>query len=133
METDREKNWYGVRIVYLFGQKRRTNVFEERICVFSGADANEAMEKAQRESAEYAYLGPFVPHDVVDSYLQDGGEWIDGYEVWSELYEFNGSLGEFVAERYDRFAYKLDWDDMPRALQLVPLLETNLTLVSMLA
>ena len=47
--------WFGVRSLCLFGRKQNgINIYEERILLFSGADANEALLKAGDEVDQYA-------------------------------------------------------------------------------
>ena len=101
--------WFAVRSVYLFGRKSDgTNIFEERIVCFEGASYDEAFEKAERESDAYvasASFKDFEVFEVQDAYEQDGDPLIDGYEVYSKLYESRESLAEFYANRYDRYEY----------------------------
>lgn len=100
--------WYGIRIVYHFGVKSDgTNVFEERVVVFEGASLKEAHDKAHVEAQEYSN-GEFVIHPDQTGYRQDGDPLIDSYEVWSELYEADMSLGEFYEARYKQFNYRPD-------------------------
>ena len=109
MPAAQNLNWLGIRTVYHFGTKLDgTNVFEERVCVFSGKTDAEAFKKAQKEADDYAQFGRFVSHPVLEAYLLDGDSFIDGYEVWSELFEFKGGLDAFVKERYERFRYDPD-------------------------
>lgn len=83
-------------------------MFEERICIFSGKTDSDAFKKARKEAREYARILHFMHHPVQEAYLQDGDPLIDGYEVWSQLFEFRGDLDAFVRERYERFTYHVD-------------------------
>ena len=42
------------------------------------------------------------------AYEQDGDALIDGYEVWSELFESAESLEEFHQSRYGKYEYHPD-------------------------
>ena len=98
--------WYAVRTVYHFGTKSDgTNIFEERMVAFQAASFDEAHEKADAEAAEYEQAHGFTAHAGQLSYEQDGDDLIDGYEIWSQLFEARLSLNEFYAERYERFEY----------------------------
>ena len=102
-------SWYGIRTVYHFGKKKDgKNLFEERICVFSGASEAEVFEKSQREAQQYSEFHKMAWHPVQEAYLQDGDVLIDGYEVWSEVFEFDGGLDSFVTSRYQRYVYHPD-------------------------
>lgn len=106
--------WFGIRTVYLFGKKKDgTNVFEERVVAFSGSSEAEAFRKAERESDRYAAsngigIGKMKCHPDMVAYFQDGENLIDGYEVWSELFESSEDLESFYTSRYVRYAYEPD-------------------------
>lgn len=109
MNEENHIDWYGIRTVYHFGKKKYgTNLFEERICVFSGKDSDEAFEKAQQEADEYVKGQKMTWYPLQESYLQDGDPLIDGYEVYSEVFEFDGDLETFYKERYARYDYTPD-------------------------
>ncbi|MDH1262925.1 hypothetical protein [Pseudomonas sp. GD03944] len=98
--------WYAVRNVYLFGKKNDgKNIFEERIVCFEAPNFETAHLKGAQESAEYAECCGFVSHSEQFCFLQDGEDLIDGYEVWSELYESNKNLATFYADRYSSYEY----------------------------
>ena len=102
-------DWFAVRSVYLFGVKRNgRNIFEERIVCFRAASADEAHGKAAEESRQYAEDNGLEAHPERESYEQDGDDLIDGYELWSELFEADQSLGEFYASRYTKYDYVPD-------------------------
>lgn len=102
-------DWFGIRTIYHSGRKvDGTNLFEERICVFSGKDWDEAFEKAAREADAYASDLKLSWHTLQEAYQQDGESLIDGYEVFSQMFEFKGDLDQFFQERYGRFEYKPD-------------------------
>lgn len=101
--------WYGIRTIYRFGKKGDgTNLFEERICVFSGRSKDEAFGKSTREAEEYAKALSLEWHPVQLAYEQDGDPLLDGYEVWSEVFEHDGDLASFVKSRYDAYEYHPD-------------------------
>jgi hypothetical protein len=98
--------WYAVRSIFLFGTKSdSTNIFEERIVVFEAKDEEEAFLKAEKESDEYAKNMDFKVHSHMELYIQDGDPLIDGYEVWSQMFESNEGLDEFFKQRYEKFKY----------------------------
>lgn len=105
--TDAKLLWFGVRAIYLFGKKKGgTNIFEERIVVFSAHTANEALRKAEQEADRYARQNQMQRHPYLEAYEQDGDPLIDGYEVWSQLFESTENLESFVASRYERYHYR---------------------------
>ena len=105
-------NWYAVRTIYLFGVKADgTNVFEERIVGFSAGSSADALSKAALESATYAARNGFIAHGEQVSYQQDGAPLVDGYELWSELFEARGTLDEFYSQRYGKFLYEAELPD----------------------
>ena len=73
--------------------------------VFEASSADEAFEKAERESEEYACSNNFEAHPERESYEQDGDPLIDGYEVWSVMFEARLSLDDFYTSRYTRYGY----------------------------
>lgn len=89
------------------------NIFEERICVFSGTSFEEAFAKAELEADTYAEDISAICHSHQEAYEQDGDTLIDGYEVWSQLFEFNGELEEFFRSRYARYDYHRDESGKP--------------------
>ncbi len=103
--------WFGIRTVYLFGRKSDgTNIFEERIVCFEGASSDEAFDKAAREAADYiaahqANFPDFERHEEQHAYEQDSDPLIDGYEVYSKLYESRESLEKFYENRYTKYEY----------------------------
>ena len=101
--------WYATRSVYHFGCKENgINTFEERIVCFEAADFDEANLKAAKESMEYAASNGFEVHNEQLTYQQDGEPLIDGYELWSELYDSDKSLGQFYEERYRDYLFNPD-------------------------
>ena len=99
-------SWYAARTVYLFGIKENgKNIFEERIVCFESTDFSGAHLKAERESEEYMRDNDFQAHPEQYVYLQDGEKLIDGYELWSELYESDKSLEIFYHDRYEKYLY----------------------------
>lgn len=101
--------WFAIRTVYHFGIKSDgMNVFEERIVCFSAASSDEAHLKASAESAEYEARNNVIAHPEQSGYEQDGQALIEGYEVWSELFESRDSLDQFYAKRYGRYEYRVE-------------------------
>ena len=101
--------WFAVRSVYHFGTKNDgTNVFEERVAVFEAANWAEAHSKAEVESEAYAKANNFVAHPEQSGYQQDGSALIDGYEVWSELFESSDTLEQFYVTRYGAYLHTPD-------------------------
>jgi hypothetical protein len=101
--------WFAIRTVYHFGVKADgTNVFEERVVSFEAESAADAHRKADAESDAYALENNFVAHPEQSGYQQDGSPQIDGYEVWSELFESRQTLEQFYASRYTAFLYTPD-------------------------
>lgn len=101
--------WFGIRAIYHFGQKKDgTNIFEERVVVFSASTAEEALAKAEREADAYANTLNMHRHPYLEAYRQDGDALIDGYEVWSQLFESATDLESFVKSRYDQYEYRPD-------------------------
>ena len=99
-------SWYAIRSVYHFGAKAdSTNIFEERIVSFQAESWAEAHAKAEAESETYARENGFESHPEQEGYEQDGELQIDGYEIWSQLFESRLSLVDFFAERYSRYDY----------------------------
>lgn len=98
--------WYGVRTIYHWGEKSDgMSVFEERVVVFEANSADEAHSKATSETKVYSEGKAWIVHPDQVSYEQDGQQLIDGYEVWSELFEARCSLEEFYDRRYSQFQY----------------------------
>ena len=109
MPVTPENNWFAVRTIYLFGKKQDgTNIFEERVVVFLAGTADDAFAKAEREADLYAGPHKMEHHPLHVAYLQDGDALIDGYEVWSELYQSSEDLDSFVKSRYERYEYQPD-------------------------
>ena len=102
-------NWFGIRTFCHFGKKRDgTNIFEERVVVFSATTVDEAFAKAEREGDQYAADREFERHPWLESYWQDGDPLIDGYEVWSTLYQSSEDLQTFVKSRHEQCEYHPD-------------------------
>jgi hypothetical protein len=98
--------WYGIRSVFLFGTKADgTNFFEERVVCFEAATSDEALERGLKEAQLYADENGLIRHPEHASYEQDGDTLIDGYEVWSHMFEFKGSLEDFYQQRYTDYDY----------------------------
>lgn len=113
--NDHRTNWFGVRSLCLFGRKKDgTNVFEERVLVFSGADSKEALAKASAELDQYVnkVCQTGVAHREIIGYEQDGDPLIDGYEVWSDLYESGHDIDTFWESRYGKYKYHPDEEEI---------------------
>jgi len=103
------KQWYGIRSVFLFGRKKDgTNVFEERVVVFSGVTVERAFAKAKKEAENYAKVLNMKMYPYMEAYTQDGDDLIDGYEVWSVLYESRETLALFFKTKYQKYEYHPD-------------------------
>ena len=101
--------WYAIQTVYHFGVKADgTNIFEERVMSFEAPNFADAHRKAVAESEAYAKENNFVRYSEQSGYEQDGSPLVDGYELWSELYESRESLEQFYASRYRRYLYTPD-------------------------
>jgi hypothetical protein len=104
--------WYAIRTVYLFGAKSDgKNVFEERMVVFEADTPDRAHERAELESEQYTAQNGLIAHPEQMAYHQDGTALVDGYEVWSELFEDDSNLEDFYAKRYGRFEYHPELPD----------------------
>jgi len=105
-------NWYAIRSIFHFGKKENgLNIFEERIVVFCGKDKMEAFDKSEKETTVYANNEAnkdFAVHSDMELYQQDGDPLIDGYEVWSQLFESTESLDDFFKNRYKKYEYHPD-------------------------
>ena len=98
--------WYAIRSLYQFGTKSDgANIFEERIVCVEANDFDEAHRKGEKESKEYAEAGGYLAHPDQMAYEQDGKNLIDGYELWSELFESSKELDAFWQERYEQYLY----------------------------
>ncbi len=98
--------WFAVQSLYLCRTKSDgTNIFEERVVVFTASSFDEAFAKAEQESEQYARANNFEAHPARESYEQDGDPLVDGYEVWSVMLEARASLDDFYASRYARYEY----------------------------
>ena len=98
--------WFAIRTVYHFGEKSDgTNVFEERVVCFCAESSEEAHSKASAESANYEAQNHVTAHPEQSGYEQDGEALIDGYELWSELFESRDTLDQFYARRYGQYEY----------------------------
>ncbi|MFJ6793681.1 hypothetical protein [Streptomyces sp. NPDC091268] len=95
------KAWYGARTFYrwLSWEERP---FEERVVLFRARSLDEAVELAERESAEYAREGDLEVLDMVQAYrISDGDEEVGaGTEVFSKLHALDLPANEFL-DRYD--------------------------------
>jgi hypothetical protein len=109
MTEPAESLWFGVRSLFLFGKKQDgTNIIEERIVVYSGQDWEDVFAKAEQADAAYIRDSAMMVHPWREAYEQDGDALIDGYEVWSTLYETPSSLDEFVHQHYECPAFHPD-------------------------
>jgi hypothetical protein len=111
--TDRLCNmgWYAVRTVYHFARKADgTNLFEERIVSFNAASFDQALDKAAEESQRYLAAGSLAAHPDREAYQQDGQTLIDGYELWSVLFQSSDSLEEVRALRVRPGVMRGNWN-----------------------
>ena len=83
--------WYAIRTVYCWGQKSDAkNVFEERVVAFSGTSYEEALNKAKQEATAYSSERRDIRYQIhpdQSGYELDEANWVDGLEVWSEMFE----------------------------------------------
>ncbi|MFE4308055.1 hypothetical protein ACFRR6_18665 [Streptomyces sp. NPDC056891] len=95
------KAWYGVRTFYRW-LTWEDRPYEERVVVFRARSLDDAIERAERESAEYAREGDFEVLDMVQAYrISDGDEEVGvGTEVFSQLHALDVPADEFL-DRYD--------------------------------
>ncbi|MES2933219.1 MAG: DUF4288 domain-containing protein [Pseudomonadota bacterium] len=101
--------WFAVRNIYHFAVKSNgVNVFEERIVCFVAETEPEAHEKGQKEAAQYAANNDFAVGPDQYAYRQDGQQLIDGYEVFSQLFESTESPETFFENRYERYEYQIE-------------------------
>ena len=100
---------FAIRTIYRFDTKADgSNVFEERIVCFEAASSEEAHAKDDREAKDYALSIGGEAHPQQFGYRQDDDPLIDGYEVWSQLFEARESLDQFYSSRYSRYEYTPD-------------------------
>ncbi|MGW1136612.1 DUF4288 domain-containing protein [Streptomyces zhihengii] len=95
------KAWYSARIFYRW-LTWENRPYEERVVLFRARSLDEAIELAERESAEYAEEGNLEVFDVVQAYrISDGDEEVvAGTEVFSKLHALDLPAEEFLS-RYD--------------------------------
>jgi hypothetical protein len=82
------------------------NIYEERIVCIEAETFEDAHNKAIKEAEEYTDCNGFEMYHEQVCYEQDGEKIIDGYEVWSELFQSNQNLDEFYKERYLKYVYE---------------------------
>ena len=109
------KDWYGVRSVFhMFMKESGVNVFEERVVCFEAASYEELFEKSAREAERYARgdgsMGASAHPDQISYQIdaESGAKLVDGLELWSQLFEFRGTLEEFYSKRYDVYEFDLE-------------------------
>jgi len=103
--------WYSIRHVFSFEMRQSgPNVFEERVVCFEAGSWAEAHEKAEKEAAEYAARSKMTYHPMQVGYELDDEDATrrNGAEVWSELYDFTGTLEDFYQSRYARYPHDPD-------------------------
>ncbi|MEW1903111.1 hypothetical protein [Streptomyces sp. NPDC086147] len=93
--------WYGARTFYRWATWEN-RPYEERVVLFRARSLDEAVELAERESAEYAGEGGFEVLGMVQVYrISDGDEEVGaGTEVFSRLHALDVPPDEFL-DRYD--------------------------------
>ena len=75
---------------------------------FEAANSDEALARAASESDQYTADSGLEVFPEWRGYEQDGDALVDGYEVWSTLFEARMSLEEFYAARYAKFDHHPD-------------------------
>lgn len=95
------KAWYGARTFYRW-LTWENRPFEERVVLFRACSLDEAIELAERESAEYARESGHEVLDMVQAYrISDGDEEMGvGTEVFSKLHALDLPADAFL-DRYD--------------------------------
>ncbi|MEU7070123.1 DUF4288 domain-containing protein [Streptomyces narbonensis] len=95
------KAWYSARTFYRW-LTSENQPYEERVVLFQARSLDEAIELAERESAEYAGESDFEVLDMVQVYrISDGDEEVGaGTEVFSKLHALELPANEFL-DRYD--------------------------------
>ncbi len=95
------KAWYGARTFYRW-LTWEGRPFEERVVLFRARSLDEAVELAERESAEYARQGGLEVLDMVQAYrISDDDEELGvGTEVFSRLHALDLPADAFL-DRYD--------------------------------
>ncbi|GEB55740.1 DUF4288 domain-containing protein [Streptomyces gardneri] len=95
------KAWYSARTFYRW-LTWENRPYEERVVLFRARSLDEAVELAERESAEYAAESDFEVLDMVQAYrICEGDEEVGaGTEVFSVLHALDLSADEFL-DRYD--------------------------------
>ena len=95
---------YAIRTVHLFGVKADgANVFEKRVISFEAESPDQAHEKVSTELNQYARDNGMEAHPEQVAHFQDGEALIDGYELWSELYNSRRPLAAFYESRYSAY------------------------------
>ena len=103
---NKDMEWIAIRSIYHFGvNSKGVNIYEERVVVFEAKDFQEAHSKAKEEAESYANENDFTMHTEQVAYKQDGEKLIDGYEVWSELFESDLDINDFYQDRYTKYLY----------------------------
>jgi hypothetical protein len=106
---DNDMTWYAIRTVYCWGQKSDgKNVFDERVVAFSGTLYEEVLNKAKEEATAYSSERRDIRYEIhpdQSGYELDEANWVDGLEVWSEMFESDESLQEFYENRYRKYDY----------------------------
>lgn len=95
------KAWYSARTFYRW-LTWDNRPYEERVVLFRARSFDEAIELAERESAEYARESDFEVLDLVQAYrISDGDEEVGaGTEVYSQLRALDLPANEFL-DRFD--------------------------------
>ncbi|MFD3726698.1 hypothetical protein [Streptomyces sp. NPDC058671] len=95
------KAWYGVRTFHRW-LAWDNRPYEERVVLFRARSLDEALELAERESAEYAGESAFAVLDMMQAYrISDVDEEVGaGTEVFSKLHVLDLPPSEFL-DRYD--------------------------------
>lgn len=104
--TTKAEPWYAVRCVFLHpdlrGEKRRKNVYEERIIVVRAGSEREAMRKGEREAKEYSKgLESVRRLKFVETFHLFGKTIRDGTEVFSLMRSSNLDGRKFLDRYFD--------------------------------
>ena len=99
-----EAEWYGIKCLVehsgLSGEPGLL-VYEERIVIFRASGFDQAIERAEREVADYAQRNGARYIGYCNAYKIDAPAIEDGTEVYSLMREVPLSPGEFITRYYD--------------------------------
>jgi hypothetical protein len=98
--------WFSVRTVFRHEQiVKGKGIFEEKIIVYSAADADAALEMAKRDTTQYLDLNKdFVKVGRYEIFMLGHSEGnLNGREVWSHLSEGPFDTDQYYRDKYEKF------------------------------